>query len=204
MFNKNGGIYITKKYNWIIGGFVISIIVVISIITWFYPYSPLSVNQSYAYQPKKVSFNGKSYHEILSDFKESYEEDLNADLINNHPNLTINRTQFILPNFEQDWLISNESVSINDEKLETVLFEVIQVREDLLSLVGQAEYTREQRVYLIDLIRNILSLEDSIVALKNENYLTRSELNRQIDNLYNEFTSNFRSFVAFYNGIITE
>lgn len=204
MFNKNGGIYITKKYNWIIGGFVISIIVVISIITWFYPYSPLSVNQSYAYQPKKVSFNGESYHEILSDFKESYEKDLNADLINNHPNLTINRTQFILPIFEQDWLISNDSVSINDEKLETVLFEVIQVREVLLSLVGQAEYTREQRVYLIDFIRNILSLEDSIVALKNENYLTRNELNRQIDNLYNEFTSNFRSFVAFYNGTITE
>ena len=113
--------------------------------TWFYPYSPVSINKSYAYQPKKVLFNGKSYNEILNDFKESYEKDLNADLVNDYPNLTINQTQHILPIFEQDWLISKDAVSINSMKLDTILVEVKQVREVMLSLVIQADYTSVQK-----------------------------------------------------------
>lgn len=182
-----------------VGGVIILIIAVISIMTWFYPYSHLSINKNYTYQSKKVLF----YNEILSEFKDIYEKDVNADLMNEYPNITINRTQFVLPIFEQDWLISNDSVTINAKKLETMLFEVKQVKEVMLSLVVQADYTSEQRGYLVDIIRNLILLEDSIIELKNENYITRSDLNRQLDNLYNRFISDFRLFISFYESALT-
>ncbi|WP_408008233.1 hypothetical protein ACJROX_26760 [Pseudalkalibacillus sp. A8] len=187
-----------KKISWWAGGFIVFIVIFISIMTWFYPYSPFSVNKSYAYKPDKILFNGKSYEQILNEFKASYEKDLKADADNKYPNLTINRTQYILPIFEQDWLINESSVPIDAMKLDMMLFEVQQVREVLLNLDVQVDYTSEQRRYLVDMIRSIISLEDNIIELQNENYASRKELNRRFDNLYGAFTSNFRRFSSFY------
>lgn len=188
-----------KKYSSMITAFILFIIIFISIITWFYPYSTLSVSKSYTFQPNKVLINGKSYNKILSDFKEAYEKDYNDDLENTYPNLTILRTQYVIPVFEQDWLISKDSVSIDIEKLDTMLSKVKEVREVLLNLVVQAEYNSEQRYYLIDNIRNFLLMEESITELKNDSYVTRSELKRRFNNLYNDFITEFSLFVSFYD-----
>lgn len=187
------------KYSSMIAAFVLFIIIFISIITWFYPYSTLSVSKSYTFQPNKVLINGKSYNEILSDFKEAYEKDYNDDLENTYPNLTILRTQYVIPVFEQDWLISKDSVSIDIKKLDTMLSDVKGVREVLLNLVAQAEYNSEQRYYLINIIRNFLLMEESITELKNDSYVTRSELKRRFSNLYNEFITVSRLFISFYD-----
>lgn len=184
-----------EKIGWIIGGFIACSVSFISITTWLYPYSPFSVNKSYIYQRDKVLFNDKSYKEILYDFKNAYEKDLN----NEYLNLTVNRTQYVLPIFEQDWLISEDSVSIDAKQLDMMLWEVKQVREVLLNLVVEEDYASEQRDYLMNIIKKLLSLEESIIDLKNENYVSRSELNRRLNTLCRDFTSVFRLYIAFYD-----
>ncbi|MEQ6353710.1 hypothetical protein ABNX05_03705 [Lysinibacillus sp. M3] len=166
--------------------------------TWFYPYSSFSVKKSYAYHPDRVLYSGKSYEAILSEFKESYQKDLNADIDNEYPNLTINRTQYVLPIFEQDWLMSKDSIPFDAMKLDKMLLDVKQVREVLLELVVQVNYTSEERDYLVNNIKTLLSLEDNITQLKNDKYLSRQELKIQFHNLYVEYIHNFDLFVTFY------
>ncbi|MEK5175747.1 hypothetical protein NST63_21485 [Heyndrickxia sp. FSL W8-0496] len=134
----------------------------------------------------------------FKDFKGSYENDLKDDLNNKVPNLTIDRTQYVLPIFEQGWLVSKNSISIDKMKLDTMLFEVKQVRGILLSLLVQVDYTSEQRGYLVNNIKDLLLLEEDITYLKNGSYLSRNELNRRLRNLAAEYTKNFDSFVTFY------
>lgn len=166
--------------------------------TWIYPFSPLSINKSYDYQQKKVLHNGKTYNEIVNDFKESYENDLNADSVKDTTNLTIDRTQYILPMFEQEWLISKDAVSIDSLKLDTILSEVKSAREVMFSLLEQVDYSSEHRGYLIKIIKSLLLLEESIVDLKDEKFATRSELNRRLKNLSNDFSFNFSLYTSFY------
>lgn len=187
-----------KSSSWWIKRFVVFIVIFISIMTWLYPYSTFSVYKSYSFKPYKILFNDKSYKEIVNEFKASYEKDLKDNSDNKNINLTINRTQYILPIFEQDWLINKDSVSFNSMKLDSMIFEVQEVREILLKLIVQVEYTSEQRGYLVDIIRNLLSLEENIAELKNNKYITRSGLKRQFSNIYVEYTNNFRYFVTFY------
>ncbi|NYV64041.1 hypothetical protein HYI36_02125 [Bacillus sp. Gen3] len=181
-----------------IGGLSVLILLFIFIMTLCYPYSPFSVKKNYVYQPNKVLHNGKIFEEIFNDFKGSYENDLKADLNNKVPNLTIDRTQYVLPIFEQDWLVSKDSIPIDKMKLDTMLFEVKQVREIFLSLLVQVDYTSEQRGYLVNNIKDLLLLEENIIQLKNGSYLSRGELKRGFRNLSTEFTKNFDSFVTFY------
>ena len=173
--------------------------------TWFYPFSILSVKKSYTYQSEEVLFIGKSYHEILSDFKKSVDKDLESDSENEYPNLTINSTQYILPVFEQDWLFNNNPATIDRGTLDKMFVDVKRVREVLLSLVAQADYTSEQRKYLIDtIINNLLIMEDDITALKNDPFITRSELHWGLTNLHNGFTDRLRTFIFFYDDVIPE
>lgn len=188
----------SKKVKRIIFGIGGCIVIFVLIMTWYYPFSPFSVYKSYSYQPYEISFNGESYEEILSEFRVSYEKDLKADVENEYPNLTIHRTEAVLSIFEQEWLRNKDAVSMDAMKLDTMLFEVKQVREVLLSLLVQVEYTSEERGYLVDIISNLLALEDSIMELQNEKYASRLELNRRFDNLYGAFLTNFRFYATFY------
>ena len=70
---------VKRRISWSIGGFIVLIVIFMSVMTYLFPYSSFSVNKSYAYQPEKVLFNGEKYEEILNEFKDSYEKDLKAD-----------------------------------------------------------------------------------------------------------------------------
>ena len=86
-----------------LGIFIVLIMLFIAIMTWFYPFSPFSIHQSYIYKPGEVLYgHDKTYKDILNEFKKSYEKDLNDDLKSNDTNFTVDRTQYILPIFEQD------------------------------------------------------------------------------------------------------
>ncbi|UOQ86908.1 hypothetical protein [Gracilibacillus salinarum] len=97
-----------------------------------------------------------------------------------------------------EWLISKDAVSFDAGDLEGMLSEVKQVRGALLDLVVQGDYEGEQRGYLVNVIRNLLSLEDSIVEMEHQNYLSRSELDKRFDQLHRAFIHNFDWFVTFY------
>lgn len=122
----------TKKARFIIFSLLglMSIIgIFIFIMTWFYPYSFFSVQKSYDYEPYYISSNGAEYSELINEFKNSYENDLEADSINKDTNLTVDRTQYVLPLFEQEWLVSKEPLPFDELKLDTILLKVKQSKE---------------------------------------------------------------------------
>ena len=77
-----------------------------------------------------------------------------------------------------------------------MLFELKQVREVLFSLFVQVDYTSEQRGQLVAIINKLLSIEDRIIELKNQKYVSKTGLNRHFDNLYVEYTDCFRIYVV--------
>ena len=120
----------------------------------------------------------------------------------NSVNLTIDRTQYILPIFDQDWLVSTEPVPMDKNKLDQMLHDVTQSRNTLLMLVAQGDYTGEERGYLVDIINSIIGLEDEIRYVKDRRVFSRLELNTLFDNLRDSFRFNFDIFVTtFYERV---
>ena len=186
-----------KRKVWGIGSGVF-IVLVIAFISWYYPLSPFSIHQSFTYHPSSETHNGKTYEEEIDQFKAAYEKDLAKDLESDNHNPTVNRTQFILPIFEQEWLIGTDSKTIDKDKMDRMLFDLQQARNTLLDLVSEGDYSREERVYLVDSLNNFLNLEESIRFIKNEKYFSRSDLQRMLGNLQDNFRESFDYYTTVF------
>ena len=186
-----------KRKVWGIGSGVF-IVLVIAFISWYYPLSFFSIHQSFTYHPGSGTHNGKTYEEEIGEFKAAYEKDLKKDLESDNYNPTVNRTQFILPIFEQEWLIGTDSKTIDKDKLGRMLFDVQQARNTLLVLVSEGDYSREERVYLVDSINNFLNLEESIRFIRNGKYFSRSDLQRMLGNLQGNFRASFDYYTTVF------
>ena len=186
-----------KRKVWGIGSGVF-IVLVIAFISWYYPLSLFSIHQSFTYHPGSETHNGKTYEEEIGEFKAAYEKDLKKDLESDNYNPTVNRTQFILPIFEQEWLIGTDSKTIDKDKLDRMLFDVQQARNTLLDLVSEGDYSREERVYMVDSINNFLNLEESIRFIRNGKYFSRSDLQRMLGNLQGDFWASFDYYTTVF------
>lgn len=167
----------------------IVVIVFIAVMTWFYPYSVFSVYKNYSYTSDPVVT--EDYVQDLNDFKSSYQTDSKEDI-------TSNRTQYIVPAFEQDWLVNSDSVDMNADRLDTILFEIEQVKDDLFDLITQEDYSREEREFLMLSIKNILITEEQLIDLKYEKNDNRNAINRKVRNMHMSYVNSFKSFVSFY------
>ncbi|RDI36328.1 hypothetical protein [Falsibacillus pallidus] len=185
-----------NKKIWTLVSGTILIIIFISIMTWYYPLSPLSVNQSFTYHPGWETHNCKTYKEELNEFKKTYEEDLNEISTSDNFNFTVERTQYILPIFEQQWLIGTDPKSIDKDKLNRMLFDVEQARNTLLNLVSEGDYDKEEKEYLVQNIKNFLSLEESIREIKDGKYFSRRDLQTLFGNLRGAFRSEFNLYTT--------
>ena len=186
-----------KRKVWGIGSGVF-IVLVIAFISWYYPLSLFSIHQSFTYHPGSETHNGITYEEEIGEFKAAYEKDLKKDLESNNYHPTINRTQFILPIFEQEWLIGMDSKTIDIDRLDRMLFDVQQARNTLLDLVSEGDYSREERVYIVDSINSFLNLEESIRFIRNGKYFSRSDLQRLLGNLQEEFWASFDYYTTVF------
>lgn len=186
-----------KRKVWGIGSGVF-IVLVIAFISWYYPLSLFSIHQSFTYHPGSGTHNGKTYEEEIGEFKAAYEKDLKKYLESDSYNPTVNRTQFILPIFEQEWLIGTDSKTIDKDKLDRMLFDLQQARNTLLNLVSEGDYSREERVYLVDSINNFLNLEETIRFIKNGKYFSRSDLQRMLGNLQGNFWASFDYYTTVF------
>ncbi len=176
----------------VVGLFIISFV----IMTWFYPYSFVSVYKSYAFKPDPIVVD--QYVNDLEEFKSSYQEDLDELTTESNYDLTIDRTQYLLPLFEQDWLVSKVPVKMSIDDLGEILFEVKNARKILLELIANEDYTQEQRHYLVNSIESLLSLEEEIVDIKTGIAESRKTLRIQFNNLHGSFLGNFMMFEIFY------
>jgi len=189
-----------KKKIWGVGTFIGVIIIFISVMTWYYPLSPFSVHQSFTYHPGWETHNGKTYKEELIAFKDSYEEDLKKDLKGDEYDPTIDRTQYILPIFEQEWLIGTDAKTMDTDKLNNMLFDVEQARDTLLDLVVEGDYNEKEKGNLINNINNFLKLEESIRQIRDGKYYSRSDLQTLLGNLRGDFRSGFDFYTTtFYD-----
>lgn len=186
-----------KRKVWGIGSGVF-IVLVIAFISWYYPLSLFSIHPSFTYHPGSGTHNGKTYEEEIGEFKAAYEKDLKKYLESDSYNPTVNRTQFILPIFEQEWLIGTDSKTIDKDKLDRMLFDLQQARNTLLNLVSEGDYSREERVYLVDSINNFLNLEETIRFIKNGKYFSRSDLQRMLGNLQGNFWASFDYYTTVF------
>lgn len=186
-----------KKKIWGIGAGV-CIVLVVAFISWYYPFSPFSIHQSFTYHPVPETHNSKTYEEKMGQFKAAYEKDLDKDVESDHHNPTVNRTQFILPVFEQEWLIGTDSKTMDKDKLDRMLLDVQQARNTLLHLVSEGDYSREQRVHLVDSLNNFLNLEESIRFIKNGKYFSRSDLQTMLGNLQGDFWAVFDHYTTVF------
>ncbi|WP_433747705.1 hypothetical protein [Falsibacillus pallidus] len=191
---------LNKKIWTIVLGILISIIIFISIMTVYYPLSPFSLNQSFTYHPGLETHNGKTYKQELNEFKAAYEEDLKESSASSDINFTVERAQYILPIFEQQWLIGTDSKSIDKDNLSRMLFDVEQARNTLLNLVSEGDYDKEEKEYLVDNIKDFLSIEESIRQIKDRKYFSRRDLQTLLGNLRGDFRSEFNLYTTnFYD-----
>lgn len=66
-------------------------------------------------------------------------------------------------------------------------------------MTTREEYTWEQRTYLRTLIENLLSMEETIEGMMDDNWDNRTVLNRRFFNLHGGFTSSLTLFNSFYD-----
>jgi hypothetical protein len=176
--------------------FSLSILFIILVMTWFYPYSFFSIKKSYLYNPDSVVVN--QYVREITNFKEVVEQDLSENTSENPIDLTVDKTRAVLPILEQDWLVSKKPVPMNKQDLSTMLFEVENARDTLLNLVADQEYSSESREYLVATIGSLLLVEKSITDLINETAASRKALRIQFNNLKGEIMKSFMLYESFY------
>ncbi|MDV6377873.1 hypothetical protein ORD22_06305 [Sporosarcina sp. GW1-11] len=186
-----------KKKIWGISS-VAFIILVMIFISWYYPFSPFSIDQRFTYQPSWETHNGKTYNEEISEFRATYEKDVKMNVEGDNYNATVDRTQYILPIFEQEWLIGTDSKTMDKDQLDRILLDVEQARNTLLDLLSKGDYNKEERGYLVDNIKRFLSLEERIRYIRNGKYFSRSDLQRLLGNLRGEFRAGFDFYTTVF------
>lgn len=193
-----------KRRNWLIGGSIAFVVLFIALMTWFYPFSPFSFYKNYTYKPTAVLYNNQTYAEMMQSFKKSYDETLNEELEKDvdEKNGTIIRMESIFQVFGQDWLVNDDSVKMDKVRIDEMLSSVEQWKLTLLSLLAQEDYTKEERILLVDAVNNTMVLEEHIRYLKEGKYFSRKELNISLGNLRHQFQRDFEIFMTtFYDEV---
>ena len=171
-------------------GLLSFIIISILIVTWFFPFSNVSVYQNINYTTNSDSV--RVHNKYLDNLQKLYDERSPDDA-----------TTLVLQNishiYEQDWLVKNDTFKMNEDELAKMLMRMGNARHDLLNLTTQEEYSWEQRSYLVTLIENVMSMEEYIESIMEDNWENRTVVKRQLNNLHGAYTSSLMIFNSFYD-----
>lgn len=165
---------------------VLVCLIILSILTWIFPFSNISIYKSFNYTAD--SFEVDAYSKKLNEFKESFDENSTDDI-------TTKFTFSILPMFEGTWLVNKGTVKMSYDELNSIFYTVSQTKNNLQILGLEETYTVEQRLHLVAIIDNLDSLEETIESIMNEKWITRSTLTIEFNNLHNAFFNSFNLFI---------
>ncbi len=182
MRSKRSGITLS------LGGIGLIVLLYVSM-SWIYPYARYSLNKS-------ITYDADSY------LVEDYVQQLN-DLTNNYETLssidpTHDQLQYLLPMYNQEWLISEEPIKMNEENIDQMAFEVKEARNLLLSLAFEEIYLPNAKAQLKSSIEDSLAIEESIYELRDSESHSRETLQTQYHNLHGMFENSLRMLVTFY------
>ncbi|WP_261131720.1 hypothetical protein [Bacillus sp. Marseille-Q3570] len=172
--------------------FFIFCIIIIAGITWFFPFSQLSIYKSFTYNPDPVVV--EQYKDDLNRFKSKYNKNSR-----NQNDLTNERIQYIIEMYEEDSFLSDERSKITKHRLDSLLFEIVETRELLIELAFKESYERNADDFLRLLLEDTLALEEQIQNLIYSNSNSRFTLERQYSNLYMGFNRNLDLLASFYD-----
>ena len=170
-------------------GLLSLIVMSILLVTWVYPFSPVSVykNINITTDPYSV----RNHTEYLNNLQTLYDESSPDDV-----------TTIVLQNishmFEQDWLVKNDTFKMNKDELARMLMGMRNARYGLLKLTMHEEYSWQQRNDLLMNIENVIAMEELIEDMMDDHWEDRTVLKRQFFNLHGAYTSSLMLFNTFY------
>ncbi|WP_138918983.1 hypothetical protein [Ornithinibacillus scapharcae] len=174
----------------------------ILIMTWFYPYSFFSIYKRYSWETYEVYSNGKSYKELLDEFKAIHEADLMAEKDNDSlPNMIIDHTVGLLDFFQQEWLLNDDPTQMDDKELSDMEFNLQIAKRNILDLLVQVDFSIDGKYYLVEMLHHIDEMEKTISELKQAAYFTRNDLRRNFNNLYGEMLFLLDFYRTFYENV---
>ncbi len=172
-------------------GLLSLIVISILIVTWVYPFSPVSVYKNI--NVNMDSYSVRNHTEYLNNLQNLYDESSPDDV-----------TTLVLQNishmFEQDWLVKNDTFKMNKDELAKMLMGIRNAREGLLKLTMHEEYSYEQRSYLLMNIENVMAMEELIEGMIDDSWENKTVLKRQFNNhLHGAYTNSLMLFTTFYS-----
>lgn len=171
-------------------GLLSLIVISILIVTWFFPFSIVSVykNINYTTNSDFVRIHNSKLNDLQKLYDESSPDDVTTLVLQNISHM-----------FEQDWLVKNDTFKMNKDELDKMLMGMRNAREGLLNLTMQEEYSMQQRMDLLMNIENVLAMEDLIEGMMEDSRENRTTVKRQFQNLHGAFTSSLMLFNSFYD-----
>lgn len=186
---RKGGVAMKSVKDKVLG--LLSLIVIsILIVTWFFPFSIVSVykNINYTTNSDFVRIHNSKLNDLQKLYDESSPDDVTTLVLQNISHM-----------FEQDWLVKNDTFKMNKDELDKMLMGMRNAREGLLNLTMQEEYSMQQRMDLLMNIENVLAMEDLIEGMMEDSRENRTTVKRQFQNLHGAFTSSLMLFNSFYD-----
>ena len=170
---------------------LLSLIVISTlIVTWVYPFSPVSVYENINYTTD--SDRVRIHTEYLNNLQKLYDESSPGDVTT----IVLQNISFSI--FEQDWLVKNDTFKMNKDELAKMLMGMRNARAGLLNLTTQEEYSWQERNDLLWNIENVLAMEELIEDIMDDHWEDRTVLKRQFFNLHGAYTSSLMLFNTFY------
>ena len=170
-------------------GLLSLIVISILIVTWFYPFSPVSVykNINYTTDSDRVRIHTEYLNNLQKLYDESSPDDVTTIVLQNITHM-----------FEQDWLVKNDTFKMNKDELARMLMGMRNAGDGLLKLTMHEEYSWEQRNDLLIIIENVIAMEELIEDIMDDSWEDRTVLKRQFFNLHGFYTSSLMLFNTFY------
>ena len=186
--NRKGGVPIKSVKGKVLG--LLSLIVIsILIVTWVYPFSPVSVykNINITTDPYSVRNHIDQLNKLQKLYDESSPDDVTTLVLQNISHM-----------FEQDWLVKNDTFKMSKDELAKMAMGMRNARDGLLKLTMHEEYSWQQRNDLLWNIENVIAMEELIEDIMDDSWENRTVLKRQFFNLHGAYTSSLMLFNSFY------
>ncbi|MBN8209056.1 hypothetical protein JI666_09900 [Bacillus sp. NTK071] len=158
-------------------------------ISWFYPYSELSLNKSLTYHADPYLV--EDYVQQLNDLTNNFESVSSEDMTNDH-------LQYLLQMYDQEWMMSEESAKMNQADIDQIALDVKEARNLLLTLAFEETYSPNVISQLKYVIENCLAIEESVYDLRDSETHSRDTLQTQYHNLHGTFENSLRMLLTFY------
>jgi hypothetical protein len=169
---------------------IFSLLVILLLLAYIYPYSNISFYKSTTYNPDKVFVN--EYTRLLNKFK-------STESINESDDTSLT-TRRVLSELNKPWLINKNSTQISKASLEQQIKRLQRIKNSLVQLESDnaQDYGNNTLAFLLILIENTDALIVQFEQIKDSNFKSRVILQREFSNVHMGFSQYLKMTISFY------